>query len=77
MAVARHVRDAPTPTEDGLTAIWDSANETFTALGEAFLRIVNSENNAELVEKVQTSLKSFANEAEANLVKLNEEVCEP
>lgn len=80
IAAARHVRDAPAPAatstsiEDGLTAILDSANETFIALNAAFLRIVDSENNTQFLEKVQTQLKSFANDAEATLVKLNEEV---
>lgn len=73
IAVARTVREAP--TEDGLTAIWNSANETFIALNSAFLRVVDAGSNEELVEKVSTQFKTLANEVEANVVKLNEEVC--
>lgn len=73
IAVARNVREAP--TENGLTAIWNSANETFIALNAAFLRVVDAGSNEELVEKVSNQFKTLANEVEANVNKLTEEVC--
>lgn len=73
--VARTVREAPKEAESGFTAVVNAAEETFTALNNAFLGVVNAESNADLVEKVQTKFKTFANDAEANLAKLNEEVC--
>lgn len=77
IVATRSIREAPAPTEDGMTAIWNSANETFTALNEAFLRLVSSASNEELVGKVQTQFKSLANEVETQVAKITEEVCQP
>lgn len=78
VVIARNVREAPATapaTEDAWTEIWNSANETFTAFNQAILRVINVNDQTELVTKIQTSVKSLTDDVQTNVNKLIEEVC--